>query len=910
MLTPGGASGASPTMVAAEAWHPQRAESEPGNEARSFDVPPSVWERMIEGIDADQYAVRAAVVDGAAVYEASNPAHGLLALFAEDGVRVRSARHASGVWEWNLELETLGYESNLAPVEEAAPIAEGRRVEYRRGELTEWYVNERAGLEQGFTVARAPAAGQASEEPLVLQLRASGLEIRQDVAGESILLTSGDGAVALHYRGLIAWDSVGRRLPASMWASDERIRIEVDDAAATYPVTIDPFIEGTVLRASDAGWYDYFGASVAVSGDTAIVGAFYEDGGPGNPRPGAGAAYIFERDHGGAGNWGETRKIIASDAQADDRFGYSVAISGDVVIVGAINEDGGAGDPRPGAGAAYFFERDRGGPGNWGEVVKVVASDAQADDRFGHSVSISGDHAIVGAWAEQGGPGDPRFWAGASYIFARNQGGPGNWGEVKKLIASDAKGYDYFGSSVSISGGTAIVGAYGEDGGPGDPNTMGGAAYIFERGYGGLDNWGEIRKLMPWDAQAGDYFGASVAISGDKAVVGAPYEDGGPWDPRPDAGAAYIFRRDLPGPNGWGQTKKLMTSDSQTGDQFGEAVGIFGDRFLGAALFEDGGLGDPRVDSGAAYLFALNHGGAGNWGEVRKLVASESQQGDLFGVSLAISGDTAIVGASGEDGGPGDPLFTAGAAYVFERRTWALVLDFYGGLHVAGPGALPISPAPPYFGFDIARDAETEGDGAYVLDGLGGIHAAGGVPPLTPGPPYFGFDVARDFELSARGGAYLLDGYGGVHSFGGAWAVSGTPIYFGFDAVRDMELSGNGYYLLDYFGGLHAASGARPIFPAPPLFGFDIAKDFELASRDAGYVLDGFGGVHAMGGAPVLSPAAPYFGFDAAVDLELADVGYYVLDMLGGVHCGGGATAILPASTYFFFDAARDLELR
>ena len=162
----------------------------------------------------------------------------------------------------------------------------------------------------------------------------------------------------------------------------------------------------------------------------------------------AGALTVFRAE---ATDLSEVKKLTASAAQADARFGRSVAVSGDSAIVGAPQP--GIGENGP-AGAAYLFERNQGGPDNWGEVTTLTASDAQFNDVFGFSVAISGDTAIVGA-----------FRQGAAYIFERNQGGPGNWGEVTKLTASDGQFNDIFGFSVAISGDSAIVGAPQEDAG-------------------------------------------------------------------------------------------------------------------------------------------------------------------------------------------------------------------------------------------------------------------------------------------------------------------------------------------------------------------------------------------------------------------------------------------------------------
>jgi hypothetical protein len=226
------------------------------------------------------------------------------------------------------------------------------------------------------------------------------------------------------------------------------------------------------------------------------VGAFSEDG-AGFYR---GAAYAFERDQGGAGNWGEVKKLTASDAQDGDWFGGSVAVSGDTAVVGAIYEDG-AGVDR---GAAYVFERDQGGAGNWGEVKKLTASDAQDDDWFGWSVAVSKDTAVVGAYEEDGAGSD----RGAAYLFERDQGGAGNWGEVKKLTASDAQDYDNAGFSVAISANTAVMGALYEDGAGFDR----GAAYVFgpSLAVGGV---AELPDLAGGRLEAGGSPGGGVGFA-------------------------------------------------------------------------------------------------------------------------------------------------------------------------------------------------------------------------------------------------------------------------------------------------------------------------------------------------------------------------------------------------------------
>ncbi len=215
-------------------------------------------------------------------------------------------------------------------------------------------------------------------------------------------------------------------------------------AAYFFELSSGTWTEMQKVTASDAQAYDRFGYSVSISGNYAVVGAYLEDAGGSE----AGAAYFFELS---SGTWTETNKVTASDAQASDYFGYSVSISGNYAVVGAYIEDAGGAN----AGAAYFFELSS---GTWTQMNKVTASDAQANDWFGYSVSISGNYAVVGAYAEDAGGSN----AGAAYFFELSSG---TWTQMNKVTASDAQAGDRFGVSVSISGNYAVVGAFLEDAG-------------------------------------------------------------------------------------------------------------------------------------------------------------------------------------------------------------------------------------------------------------------------------------------------------------------------------------------------------------------------------------------------------------------------------------------------------------
>ncbi|MBN2041942.1 MAG: hypothetical protein JW864_18045 [Spirochaetes bacterium] len=341
----------------------------------------------------------------------------------------------------------------------------------------------------------------------------------------------------------------------------------------------------------------------------------------------------------------------ASDIQMNDAFGVSVSISGDYAIAGANKEDGGYGAPYTDAGAAYIFEKE---DDVWSEKTILYASDICTGDGFGISTSISSDYAIIGAYlkdVEDEDSGSTIIDAGGAYIYERDT--DGNWTEKAVLTASDAGQGDYFGISVSISGDYAIVGAYKEDGGADDPENYAGAAYIFERGTDGT--WTEKAILHASDYDDGYYFGISVSISNDYSVVGSYGADGG--------GAAYIYERDSEGT--WTEATILTSSDLESSDRFGEVVSINGNYVLIGAVNEDGGDDTNATDSGSAYIFERNSEGL--WEETAILHASDMYAGDSFGCSVSIDGDLAVIGAYGEDGGDGNPVSSAGAVYVFSR---------------------------------------------------------------------------------------------------------------------------------------------------------------------------------------------------------------------------------------------------
>lgn len=383
------------------------------------------------------------------------------------------------------------------------------------------------------------------------------------------------------------------------------------------------------LLASDGGTlYHYFGYSVAISDDIAIVGAPLDN----SNGTDAGAVYVFRR-YGTA--WIEQAKLTASDAApAGDYFGWSVDIEGDVMVIGADHDDPNG----TSSGAAYVFRFTGCG---WVQEAKLVASDGSAEDYFGQRVAVSGNTIVVGAPYD-----DPNgSSSGAAYVYRFNGL---NWVQEQKLTASDGAASDYFGYSVDVSqmgpDQAILIGATGND--------ANGAAYVFRYSVFGL-TWIEEAKLVASDGQANDGFGCSVGLGQDRAVVGASGDD----DNGAGAGAAYVFRVVH---RIWQQEAKLLTSDvAPAGDRFGAAVDICGDTVLIGADKAD--ANEPQ--SGAAYVFRRDDS---NWTQQAKLQASDGQGWDYFGGVVGLSGCTAICGAYGDDEGSTGGEWRSGSAYIFE----------------------------------------------------------------------------------------------------------------------------------------------------------------------------------------------------------------------------------------------------
>lgn len=380
------------------------------------------------------------------------------------------------------------------------------------------------------------------------------------------------------------------------------------------------FNETQKLLALDGAAGDWYGWSVAIDGDIAVVGSPRDD----DKTSASGGVYIYE--HQIDGSWVEIAKLLASDGNDDELFGLSVDISGDKIIVGAYNLGNVNGNI---GGAAYIFERQI--DGSWIEVAMLTVPFLLFDDAFGNSVSISGNTAVVGAPGANGNS--------SAYVFERQL--DGTWIEKAELIPSDRGRREFFGWSVAILDDEIVVGAYGDD------NEQG-SAFIFERQSNG--SWVEKVKLSASDGVPGELFGRSVAITEDRIIVGADRDDdNGTW-----RGSAYIFERQPD--SSWVEQSKLLASDSQGGSFFGQTVSISENvAIVGVAHDnENGSL------SGSVYIYERQSNG--DWEETQKLTASDGEFGDFFGYSVSISANKIIIGAPTDD----DRGNGSGSAYIFE----------------------------------------------------------------------------------------------------------------------------------------------------------------------------------------------------------------------------------------------------
>ena len=730
--------------------------------------PNGVWKKP--GVDEGLRRAFEGVVyrlkdSGPGRYQGMNPAQGLALEFNRDEARMK---HPQG--NVALRLTGYGYGSRLRVPLRAKLTISGNRVEYERGELSEWYVNDSRGLEQGFTLARRPGA-ERDGEPLVIALAVGG-ELRPELApqGDAVLLRSSKGAV-LRYAGLRAWDACGRGLASRLEVSEREVRLLVDDHGSEYPLVVDPvWTQHQELSASNGSAFNYFGQSVAVSGNTAMVGGY-------DSNLKQGAVYVFARSVAG---WVQQAELTASDGSGNDQFGSAVALNGDTAVVGAYNKiiNGNLSQ-----GVAYVFVRSG---TTWSQQQELILTNGGMGDHFGASVAVSGDTAVVGA-----------YFRNAVFVYVRSGA---TWSQQQTLTASNAELNDNFGSSVSLDENTVLIGANNKIV---NSNHAQGAAYVFVRS--GV-TWSQQQELLASDGAGYDSFGSSASLSRNTALIGASQKGIGSNFIQ---GAVYVFVRTG---STWTQQQRLTASDGASNDQFGSYVSLSGDTAVAGAWAKKVGSNSYQ---GAVYAFVRS---GNSWSQQPELTASDGAANDEFG-PVALEGSTIIVGAPQHTFGSNT---YQGAAYVFTRPTvindlsnsglsGALLYDpSIGQSYTAisnGNGTYSYVPELFTSGFDTLRTGDFNGDGKADLV-LYNSHTALAYIGMSNGDGTFafqslfwspGYDFVEAGELNGDGKTDFAlynstNGtlYTGISNGTGGFSYKYTLITSGYTFVRLADFTGDG----------------------------------------------------------------------------------------------------------------------
>lgn len=611
------------------AWHAEAADQR--TIAGLSDLPTAAQSTISAALGRDLAAY--AIHQEPNGLRARNDQQHLLCDFTAAEVNVRS-----GPGTWRMKLERYGYGTALTPVASAVPERDGNQVRYRRGNLTEWYINGPVGLEQGFTIRRP--AGQSRGQQLTLELALSG-NLARFHDDQQVTLKDGAGRPILRYSGLLAHDSDGRELATSLDVEGEHLLLRVNDRNARYPVVVDPWVQTAELTASDGAAGDQFGWSVAISGNTVVVGSPFHTV---SANASQGAAYVFVEPASGWSSMTQTAELVASDGAANAFFGSSVAISGNNIVVGA---DGATVQGNPHQGAAYVFMEPANGWTNMTQSAELIASDGYVGDDFGESVAISGNTVVVGAPYASIGSNSQQ---GASYVFVAT----GNWTnmtQTAKLTSSDGASGDIFGDSVAVDGSTVVVGASGATLN-GDANA--GKAYLFVEPGNGWTDMTQTAELTADDATADNYFGSSVAINGNTAVVGAPSDF---------SGAVYVFVEPKGGWTDTTQSAELTPGSIATLLLLGTSVATNGNIVMAGAVGANVG-GNPY--EGLLYVFLEPTQQAKGWADENQsaqLTSSDGGAGDYFGRSLSMTSNAQVTGAPFHQVGLND---AQGAAYVFQ----------------------------------------------------------------------------------------------------------------------------------------------------------------------------------------------------------------------------------------------------
>ena len=375
------------------------------------------------------------------------------------------------------------------------------------------------------------------------------------------------------------------------------------------------------LQPSNSAYRAYSGAAVDNDCRYAVAGAY----GVSLNGTESGSVTIYQRVPDSGNTWIELKSFAPQTADTNDNFGRSVAISGDIVAVGAPGDEATNGVVK---GAVYLFQKDAGGINNWGQILRIVPEGLSNSAEFGYDVTLAGDRLAVGARYDR--PQGIR--SGSVYLFSRNAGGPDAWGQIARVFPQDvaAGTTSLFGRCVALSGDTLAVGAPRNNSYPVTP-TEEGAVYVFRRNEGGADNWGFVQKVVSSQTNLSEQFGYDLSLDGNIMAVGAPLMQS-------DVGGVYIYERAVE-TNAWMEVGKL-NRPTNTVLRFGESLAVDSDLLL---------VGAPHYVSGdnigKAFLFRKSIQGDGGWSVVQQLDRPVGSTAGLFGGAVSLYGGYGAVGA-------------------------------------------------------------------------------------------------------------------------------------------------------------------------------------------------------------------------------------------------------------------------
>jgi CSLREA domain-containing protein len=844
----------------------------PGSE-KTTNSPPKQYESLASAIAATRFGWERREQSTADDYLTFNYKQQLEAQFNEIGLHLLPIPNGNqSSWNSNLQLSEFGYGESLRTLSPAGKYnVSDNRIESRllvadsnEQELTEWYLNRPEGIEQGFTLNAPPSrdADIAESEPLRLKLKLAGdLQARRN--DESIELCDAAGETVLHYSKLTAEDATGRKLSAEMEVSEdgEVISLVVSDGGAIYPLTIDPLItqaEGKLIPDFNAAG-EFFGRSVALSSDTAAVA-------------GGGGVYIFTSN---GTTWSFAQKLTASNGAALGE----VVIRDNIIVAGAPFDDTPAGAD---AGSVFIFFRTN---GIWAQDQKIVASDGAAGDNFGSNVDISGNIIVVGAPKDDTPAG---IDTGSVYVFDINGM---VWVEQQKLNAVSTFAFGGFGENIGVSGTTIAIAAQ-------TGFLSNGKAYIYTR----TNSTWTLQQELTLDSYSRD---GDIDIVGNTVAIGD------------FSGSIYVFTR-----NGSTWTLQQQVSASPLGGDFGRHIDIddLDARTIVAGGFDSNQVSvfklngatwteqeilDPGnrqgvpipvpvifsgtiifgiptddttagVDSGSVFVYTLDNG---TWVEQPKLIPSYERENAQAGYSVAIDGDTAVVGAWRDT----SQLGTAeGAAYVYKRAEagWRLQQKLTSMSGIDGGS----------FGFSTAIDGNTIAIGAkfdtgnFITSGAAYVYVFDGVSwnfqqKLVADDGFQGDELG--FSIALEGNTIIA----------GAWKSDTAPLHDSGSAyiftrngtvwTQQQKLAAPNAQSIDRYGASVGISGNTIVVGSldESPGGFNNGSAYVYVQN--GNVWTEQQKLAALDGAPV-----DLFGASVAISGNTIAVGAYEDDDLNGVPTG------------------------